>query len=469
MTVGANEDWKSFVEKAASRLNIFQPFENIRVYNAQGIEIQSLTSLQNNDVAYLSTTDDGPSLVTDPFEEKPRESQISQVTSSSFGSVDRRHVDLEKGDVSQQKEASFSSRDQRIMATIRGNQRFKIALVVGFYFFISISLVLLNKIVLNGSEYSIPAPMFIVWFQLLVALVIIWLVSFLARWIPAFALIPPLEIDLQKAKQILPLTLCFIGMIVFNNLCLLYVHVSFYQIARSLTILFNIIFTYFLLSTKTSWPAVRACLIVVFGFSLGSLGEADFTWQGVVYGVISSVFVSLYSIYVKKALPLVGDNHWKLIAYNTVIAIPLLLPVMWIGGEFEIIANHPMIYDNFYWFTMFITGVMGYLLNIAIYLQIKTTSPLTHNLSGTVKACVQTMLSIWIWGNEITFLNGVGIFLVIAGSFLYSHVRNQEMNLKEKDKSRDDDRHSSSHSHSSSSSSSSTASSHSPHHRATKF
>lgn len=51
--------------------------------------------------------------------------------------------------------------------------------------------------------------------------------------------------------QILPLSLLFIGMIATNNLCLKYVDVAFYYIGRSLTTVFNVIFTYFMLGKNS--------------------------------------------------------------------------------------------------------------------------------------------------------------------------------------------------------------------------
>jgi hypothetical protein len=82
----------------------------------------------------------------------------------------------------------------------------------------------------------------------------------------------------------MPLSLIFVGMVLFNNLCLKYVEVSFYQvsclvgaranesdcfrmqIARSLTILCQIVLTYFMLGKTTSTTAIAGCGIVVLGF-----------------------------------------------------------------------------------------------------------------------------------------------------------------------------------------------------------
>lgn len=47
--------------------------------------------------------------------------------------------------------------------------------------------------------------------------------------------------------QVLPLSIVFVAMIAFNNLCLKYVGVSFYYVGRSLTTVFNVICSYLIL------------------------------------------------------------------------------------------------------------------------------------------------------------------------------------------------------------------------------
>ena len=55
-------------------------------------------------------------------------------------------------------------------------------------------------------------------------------------------------------------------------------------------------------------------------------------------------------------------------------------------------------------------------------MQVKATSPLTHNISGTAKAAVQSLMAFYIWGNKATFKGVLGIFLVIFGSGLYTGI-----------------------------------------------
>jgi len=297
--------------------------------------------------------------------------------------------------------------------------------VIGFYFFISISLVFLNKILMGDLNFRYP--LFITWYQQVVSFVSIYIMSTISPTIPSLSFLPAFEFKPQIAKKVLPLTVVLTCMIIFNNLCLEYVEVSFYQVARSLTICFSIVLTFFILNTKTSSRATLACVIVFIGFVLGSVGEVNFSWKGVFFGLLSSFFVALYSIYVKKVLPVCEQNEWKLSIYNTALSIGLILPLIIISGEANTMFDEPIFYTGQFWVYMTLAGIMGYLISISIFMQIKHTSPLTNTISGTVKACVQTILAIAVWGNEITAQNGFGILLVILGSFWYSYVRYMEM------------------------------------------
>lgn len=72
---------------------------------------------------------------------------------------------------------------------------------------------------------------------------------------------------------------------------------------------------------------------------------------------------------------------------------------------------------------MFVAGFFGFSIGIVTVLQIKATSPLTHNISGTAKAAVQSMMAFYIWGNEATIMGVMGIFTVLGGSLLYTFVK----------------------------------------------
>ncbi|ORX86790.1 hypothetical protein K493DRAFT_268866 [Basidiobolus meristosporus CBS 931.73] len=300
--------------------------------------------------------------------------------------------------------------------------------VVAFYWVASLSVVFLNKYILSSSEFKFAYPLFVTWYQLIVALVLLVTWGHLGKRYTFFSAIPPFEFNQKIAKRVAPLTIIYVMMLALNNLCLKYVEVTFYQIARSLSIFFNIVFTYSLLGQRTSMPAMVGCAIVFVGFVVGSYGEVNFSWAGIFYGVSSSAFVALYGIYVKKTLGIVENNQWKLLHYNTAISIVLISPIVVFSGELsEIYQEVYYLGDLSFWLLMTVTGVTGFLINTAMFLQIKYTTPLTNTISGTAKACVQTLLAAMFFQNPIPFMNGIGIFMSLFGSGYYSFVRYGEM------------------------------------------
>jgi GDP-fucose transporter C1 len=90
-------------------------------------------------------------------------------------------------------------------------------------------------------------------------------------------------------------------------------------------------------------------------------------------------------------------------------------------------AQSPFVLEPKLWWAIGATGVAGFLINVAVFLQIKHTSPLTNNISGTAKAALQTVVAVLVFGDAITGLNVMGIALVMTGSALYSHVKLSEM------------------------------------------
>jgi GDP-fucose transporter C1 len=311
------------------------------------------------------------------------------------------------------------------------HKKVKIAAVVTLYFVVSMSMVFLNKTLLTEGA-SIPAPLFVTWFQCVVTAAIVAGLGVMGQNAPKdsfFAQFPGFEYQLATAQKVMPLSVVFVLMIALNNLCLQYVEVSFYQVARGLTTVFNVVLSYIFLGELTSRRALGCCAMIIFGFYVGVENEVNFTLIGTVFGVTSSLFVCLNAMYTKKVYPLVDNNQWKLALYNNVNAILLFPPVIFLMGEDLVLMKHGHILASIdYWLMMVTAGVFGFLIGIIIVFQITLTSPLTHNVAGTAKATLQTFLALAIYRNPITFEGALGIFFILLGSSLYTYVRSEEMN-----------------------------------------
>ena len=326
--------------------------------------------------------------------------------------------------------AAEGSKESEIRAK-EAKHRSYVVSVVALYWVVSISMVYLNKICLNNEQASIKpsTPLFVTWYQCVITCLICTVLGNLGENArksgakSAFAEFSVTKYDFKVGMSVLPLSLIFVGMITFNNLCLQYVQVSFYNVARCLTLVFNVVFSFLFLQKTTSYNTLGTLFIIIIGFVVGIDGEVDFNLIGTLSGVMSSVFVSLNSIFTARMLPKVENDNNALQFYNNLNACFLFFPLIVIFESNTLMNNLDKLTSVFFWSTMTVTGAFGYAIGLVTMMQIKATDPLTHNISGTAKAAVQSIMAFYIWGNEATFKGIAGILTVIFGSFLYGYVQ----------------------------------------------
>lgn len=113
-----------------------------------------------------------------------------------------------------------------------GPHALRIGMVIALYWTVSISMVFLNKYLLSSPDLRLDAPLFITWFQCLVAVGACWALPLGRPFHPFFEIFPRFEVRYEIAVKCMPLSAVFVGMIAFNNLCLKEVGVSFYNVGR---------------------------------------------------------------------------------------------------------------------------------------------------------------------------------------------------------------------------------------------
>lgn len=133
--------------------------------------------------------------------------------------------------------------------------------VVALYWTVSITMVFLNNHLLEDKE--LDAPLFVTFFQCLVSVGLCCLLRLLSTLLPGTFSFPSVRLDLATAREVLPLSVVFIGMITFNNLCLKHVGVAFYTIGRSLSTVFNVLLSYVVLRQTTSLQALLCCALIL--------------------------------------------------------------------------------------------------------------------------------------------------------------------------------------------------------------
>ena len=93
--------------------------------------------------------------------------------------------------------------------------------------------------------------------------------------------------------------------------------------------------------------------------------------MGTIYGVLASLSVSLYAIYIKRVLPAVDDNVWLLTFYNNINAMILFVPLIVVFGELPEIVSYSELFTIKFFLLMTAGGIFGFAIGYVTGLQVK--------------------------------------------------------------------------------------------------
>ncbi|XP_006454109.1 hypothetical protein AGABI2DRAFT_189416 [Agaricus bisporus var. bisporus H97] len=302
----------------------------------------------------------------------------------------------------------------------------QVAAVVSFYMTAALTMVFVNKAVLNSSP---DLPLLFLFIQLIVAVALLHISA---------TIFPRIEIpalDLKVALKLIPVVAVNIIGLVFNILCLRGVEASFFQIARGLVLPLTILFSCLTTRNIPSIKVIAAAIIVTLGFAWGVAPSRNLPTKSIpsllslIYGIFSSLFIAIHAVLIKSSLPHCNNSTIQLAWWTNVGSAIMLFPFVLFNGEFSIIWvkindadwNFPV----FLWGT-FVTGIFGFLLCIAGLLSIKVTSPITHMFSSAARSVLQTLLGVLIFKDVLNVERATSILVILAGTMYYTWIKSTE-------------------------------------------
>ena len=308
----------------------------------------------------------------------------------------------------------------------------KIVAVICGYWVISISMVFANKYLVGDAKTKVDLTLFVAWMQCIVAVLAV-LLTRLAKYLLTFSITGGASFSLGLARlrtrEVLMMTVTFICMLGFNNLCLKNVGVAFFQVARSTTLLFVVFFSVTLLKKPISSPIFTCCLCIAFGFMLGIDQEklvGTFSIIGVMFGVLTSFFAALNGIFTKKAMNVIDHDPVELAFLCNVNASLLFIPVLILSGQLRAVLSSDVLLDSTLWLFLVCTGVLGFMMAWISALQIDLTSPVTHHISANSKAVLQTIIAVIYYHHYKPILWWGSVFLVVGGALGYALLKMNE-------------------------------------------
>ncbi|KAF2581946.1 hypothetical protein Bca4012_000264 [Brassica carinata] len=295
---------------------------------------------------------------------------------------------------------------------------FTIGLVTSWYT-ANIGVLLLNKYLL--SNYGFKYPIFLTMCHMTAC-------SLLSYAAVAWLKIVPMQTVRSRVQfaKISALSLVFCVSVVFGNVSLRFLPVSFTQAIGATTPFFTAVFAWLMTMKREAWLTYLALVPVVAGVVIASGGEPSFHLFGFIMCIAATASRALKSVLQGILLSSEGEklNSMNLLLYMAPIAVVFLLPAALIMEKNVVGITIALARDDFriIWYLLF-NSALAYLVNLTNFLVTKHTSALTLQVLGNAKGAVAVVISILIFKNPVSVTGMLGYALTVCGVIFYSEAK----------------------------------------------
>lgn len=296
-----------------------------------------------------------------------------------------------------------------------------ITAVIIFYMIVSISMIMINKTMLD----AISLPFSLLWGQLLVAVLIM-------IFLGIFKSLPPLEMNILPS--IIPLIAMNVIGLTINTFFLKEIDAVMYQVGRSMLLPMTVILTPLILGNGIGgfWVVISCCIItsgyiigmgIVSPSSYGYDSINNINWKGVWLGLASSLCTTIHSFVIKISFRKIKYNStWSLLWYNNLGSLIILTPFLLY--ELDLLSTLSEKNYSLLLYGSLLAGSTGLLINLAGFLQLKVTSPLSHMVSSISRGVIQTLIAFFVFNDYLNEERIIGIIITLLGSSMYILAKN---------------------------------------------
>ncbi|TKY47503.1 sugar phosphate/phosphate translocator [Spatholobus suberectus] len=273
--------------------------------------------------------------------------------------------------------AEKGSEDQMEGSKMKGSNRFFTVGLVASWYSSNIGVLLLNKYLL--SNYGFKYPIFLTMCHMTAC-------SLLSYVAIAWLKVVPLQTIRSRVQffKISALSLVFCVSVVFGNISLRYLPVSFNQAVGATTPFFTAVFAYLMTFKREAWLTYLTLVPVVTGVIIASGGEPSFHLFGFLICVAATAARALKSVLQGILLSSEGEklNSMNLLLYMAPMAVVFLLPATLIMEDNVVGITLALARDDvkIIWYLLF-NSALAYFVNLTNFLVTKHTSALTLQVS----------------------------------------------------------------------------------------
>ncbi|KAF6143524.1 hypothetical protein GIB67_029693 [Kingdonia uniflora] len=230
----------------------------------------------------------------------------------------------------------------------------------------------------------------------------------------------------DRWRRIFPMSFVFCINIVFGNVSLRYIPVSFMQAIKSFTPTTIVVLQWLVWRKYFDWRIWASLVPIVGEILLTSVAELSFNMFRFCAALFVCLATSIKTISTESLLHGYKFDCINTVFYMTPFATMILaLPALFLKGHgvWVWFHTHETLCSSL--ILILTSGVLGFCLNFSIFYVIHSTTAVTFNVTGNIKLVVAVMVSWLIFRNPIPALNAIGRGVTLIACTFYGFVRHK--------------------------------------------
>lgn len=352
-----------------------------------------------------------------------------------------------------QKELEAASEEQSHATSIFGSSKVTASLALISWYTFSIGLSVYNKHMFSPDGMDFSFPLLTTTLHQLVQIVLASLTLFFLR-------LPLSQTNNKERLKSVLAGLASSADIGLGNASLLVVTLSFYTMIKSSALGFVLLFSVFFGLENPNWRLASIIIIMSFGVFLMVAGETEFSLTGFFLVLGASCFSGLRWALIKlllngmdtpivksnstnsgyepvgvEAMESIGIENSKVVKkphpVQTILALsPIMLAALAIVGSF--MEGPKAFFHGKIWKVysvpwalciVLFPGVLAFSMAWAEFALLNATGPLTLAVAGICKEVAAILVSVFIFHDRLTLVNGLGLSVTIVSIGLYHYHR----------------------------------------------
>lgn len=301
-------------------------------------------------------------------------------------------------------------------------------LYVGVWIFLSFTVIIFNKYILDKKMYDWPYPISLTMIHMGFCST---LAFFLVR---VFKVVETVSMTKEiYMSSIIPISALYACSLWLSNSAYIYLSVSFIQMLKALMPVAVYSIGVSMKKEVFKSDTMINMVGISFGVAIAAYGEAMFNVWGVILQLGSVVFEATRLVLIQILLTSKG------ITLNPITSLYYVAPccfaflsVPWFLVEYPALSETSSFKLDFMVFGL--NSTCAFALNLAVFLLVGKTSALTMNVAGVVKDWLLIAFSWSVIKDRVTPINLAGYGLAFLGVCYYNHCKLQAMRAKESQK-----------------------------------